>query len=90
MIAEEKLREKNLKYLALQAQIKEHDYTEEINERLEKYKSELISEYEEKRAQELGKVGAYLECITELLSELGETKSDEDNEEDSISEEENN
>ena len=75
----DELLDKRQKYLEIQADIKLEDNFDEIEEKVRDFRKSLEKQFQDEKTRKLEKVGAYLECIDELIKDF-ELKQIEKNE----------
>ncbi len=71
------LEEKKQYYIDKLNEIKNEDYSAEIELKLSEYKLKLISEYENQRSADIEKINTYLELLNELLSDCEKEEIEE-------------
>lgn len=86
----DELLDKKQKYLEIQADIKLEDNFDEIEEKVREFRKSLEKEFQDEKTRKLEKVGAYLECIDELIEEFKSEDWVQENEKEETPESENN
>lgn len=71
------LSEKKQFYVNKLNEIKNEDYSAEINLKLDEYKLKLISEFENQRSTDIEKINTYIELLNELLSDYEKEEIEE-------------
>lgn len=67
--------EKRDLYLKVKAELLAKDYSDEIEEQVKNFRSQLTNEYETRRAQDVAKCDCYLHVVDECLTEIAEREA---------------